>query len=1065
MFYKTSPNIPKNDMINLIQNVYPDYQLVNLENINSKLSEYFTDIFQYHQFLDHFFKWIDDDNVDLDVALKWSFCTLVIEYIIGSKDHIVIQDRFEPWLTSKGTSKRDKQKLTLIAIQSLPKSLIYNFYKNGWFIRLFQCDDQKGINNIIAAMIILFATSRDDKDTLLYDHSLFPLTLISEAMNNRKIEMVPRFYTFITLINKNLYPKEKDFSEFDIESKSRIPMNVGFVRALIDVALTDDIEKAQDLQIEFFIRFICLNTFQNLKNEDIKELREEYLSLLPYIFKYNQISKQKQNQMFSYRRYYNGHLLRYSNNLGKSNLTEYKHYFSVDFIEKEAMEYFNNWTLKITTNSTRDLLNAMGTLNSIGLDSNVIKVNLKSIYGKLVKAIQVTRHQELLKQLCQTLEGLITLYKVFPSSLSNQTLDYLFNTGTLWISSKDVIDPKKQPMFDLFTAVICTDLDTTMERFGEIFGFIVDGDYFGTRLNILAHMLFTLDDRFKNLENFDEYYQELISLRKKLKTSIFFTPLCSILIQFNQDKTILQELVNLADNLSGHTKESYRVLILLFKSLDSDEKYLKLFSNALHMEFDRAGLLHIEKMFHVIYETITEAREVRYLFIEISKFLNIPAYRVNRFYSILPVIKYYYDVHQEIVEQFLNEFLSSLLVESYHTIETIKIYNTIKRFINIDDRVWSLVNNPVLVHYIEVFSQLVLSLVDVIGFYRKYIEQLPSKELMELHSSIFYSHVSYLNGTVCEYPDIHETFLEKCLGGFKFHEQAIEGLYKFIDFFKDYKSTSTQSFESIQEKMINLFKNQSDQRKRLLLKYIKNIGESLENGVLKVLFDEGVTGYHFQHTEADIEFNQTSLIIQNTIIHYILSHLFKSIPKASEILRYARVSKTFFKESQKLCKYYPIKKKLNYKFRYDTDKSLLKHGVYHLKYSSLSHFEGNDRIEKFYQLSSLEITNNFQYLVNRELNNLNQLVIVKITDWKALNISAIENLLKHCYYIQSFELEIFDHANIVPLVKVLLHQNQSLKHVIISIKRIEYYNQNFRALSQMLHDYKTLHNHCTYKIN
>ncbi|KYR00123.1 hypothetical protein DLAC_03275 [Tieghemostelium lacteum] len=1046
---------------------------------SSPFESIFIDCDAFNQFLDGFFKWIHTD-IDWESEDIQQLCRKVISHIMKTDDHLLHTERIIPLLESimdkkqtdsgvvdkkpiskskkKGKPKKEEIEIDLkdyhiLNILSNPsKSLLLHYYNNGYLIKMFQRMYPRVINNLFASMktYSLFSPNKpiqdpishdakvDQAEGVYYNPNLLPMSLIVEALENKSIELSDNFYMVIITILKSFYPATKDFTVVDPDSYSNFKMNEEFVRYLLRIAQTDDIEKAQNFHIEFIVRFICLNTFQNITKSEIMKLKKEYLSLVPYIFKYNQISDRLQKRWVHYRRrsfrgrYYKSYKLK---SHGHSNLSFYKLHFGVNNIEQHAIDFFRNSTEKISLGTARDILNAIGALNSIGLDSKAIELKIQPIYQRLVKAILVSRHKELLNQVSTCLSILIFNYKEFPATLANDLLDYLTKQENLF--GMNLINEKNKPSYELFTAVCVGCHEVTMERFGEIFGYLVDGHFYN-RVTHFKQILMSLNDQFSNLENMNEYYKEIEDFYKQFESPELF----ECLLHFSKDLKHLQELVGLNMGHKYSTLEYKRLLLKLFKALGCDIQYIWYLD---HFLSDYNCIISSEEAIDTLFEIMTTPEEVELVFERIN--LNILNTNIQG--QAFNIYKYYMGIDGLLATKYfsklIEEWRGEIFRDSKKHQQKLSFLRNACRFINVDNVAQQLIigiqNGLFFKSSIEDIGYLISTFENLNEFYLKFIENFDEKsefssEIIPLHRKI--------TSLITLSSDIHLKFIDKCISYPEFNSVDIEKMYIFLDFFKEISDTVSPQFKEIEKKFLHHFNNESvgdtlTQRKRLVLKYIATFHPEMVKNQLSFLFDSTKTNYHYKHEEFVIEFHSSSATIQNTIIQNILRFLIIGVKKeslASLLLRCALVSKSFFSVCINLFKNYPIEKQLIPKYNYSGAWSLLQKGVYNLKYSELGLFDSAIRIERFYQISQLNIDSELWYRVDREMVNLFDLTIQISSfnlDFNAAGLfySSLKNLINHCYYLISFKMEVksgnIDFTEIVNIINILLNQNKSLK--------------------------------------
>ncbi|KYR00122.1 hypothetical protein DLAC_03273 [Tieghemostelium lacteum] len=1042
---------------------------------SSPVESIFIDCDAFNQFLDDFFKWIHTD-IDWESKDIQQLCRKVISHIMKSDDHLLNTVRIIPLLESimdkkqtdsgvvdkkpiskskkKGKPRKEEIEIDLkdyyiLTILSNPsKSLLLHYYNNGYLIKMFQRMYPRVINNLFESMktYSLFTANKsfhldpicnDFKFDIYYNPNLFPMSLIIEALENRSIKLSDNFYMVIITILKSFYPATKDFTVVDPESYSKFKMNDEFVRYLLRIAQTDDIEKAQNIHIEFIVRFICLNTFQNITTSEIMKLKKEYLSLVPYIFKYNQISDRQKSH-------------------GHSNLSFYKLHFGVNNIEQHAIDFFRN-----STGTARDNLNAIGALNSIGLDSKAIELKIQPIYQRLVKIILVSRQKELLNQVSTCLSILIFNYTEFPATLANDLLDYLTKQKNLFGLHGGNENIKSS--YELFTAVCVGCHEVTMERFGEIFNYLVEGHFY----NYFTHfkqILISLNDKFSNLENMNEYYKKIKRFYKRYESPELF----ECLLHFSKDLKHLQELVGFYVGHKFSTLEDKRLLLKFFKALGCHIQYV----GYLDHFFSDYNCIFSEEAIGTLFEIMTTPEEVELVFERI----NLKILNTNIQGQPFNIYKYYMGIDGLLATKYFSKLIEEwggeIFRDSIKHQQKLSFLRNACRFINVDNVAQQLIigiqNSLFFKSSIEDIGYLISTFENLNEFYLKFIENFDEKsefssEIIPLHRKI--------TSLITLSSDIHLKFIDKCISYPEFNSIDIEKMYIFLDFFKEIFDTVSPQFKEIEKKLLHHFNNESvgdtlTQRKMLVLKYIATFHPEMVKNQLSFLFDSTKTNYHYKHEEFVIEFHSSSVTIQNTIIQNILRFLIIGVKKeslASLLLRCALVSKSFFSMCINIFKNYPIEKQLIPKYNYSGAWSLLQKGVYNLKYSELGLFDSAIRIERFYQISQLNIDSELWYRVDREMVNLFDLTIQISSfnlDFNAAGLfySSLKNLINHCYYLRSFKMNVeswyIDITEFINIINILLNQNKSLKSLSLFVILIN--NQTYiKEIEQTIAKHQT----------
>ncbi|KYQ89860.1 hypothetical protein DLAC_09835 [Tieghemostelium lacteum] len=525
------------DYISFIRDVYPNYDYKESSSRGLTLFDYyFKKLDSVRQFVDHFVQWVDKEDTHLEYSLH--FCQEVVKNAMS--DPLLFQDKIVPWLKAPSTSNtkninhnnRDILKIrSLIFSFEIDKYLIDYYFRNDFMEKLFlatlHTDQYSAICFLQSIKNISF-----DKDIKFYFNQ-FPFSIMQDifikdwgtqnySLNNSKQTSCPLLILKITeKLIKSLY---KGKNQFQGDRESVVPMNVGFVRLLMTIA--------SNTEMYSFKEFVCLNTFQNLTKKEIHELKEDYMSFLPYSFEF-------------------------SNSIGY-----YKEHFGKEYIEKETLSFFFK-NVKIGAN-----LSVLSTI-----DRNTIKSNLTKIYTSLEGFLK-TKHSSIsFVPIIHCLSGITAEYGKITSKFAKTIVNAIFK------HPKTLFDTN-QPLQDLFIMLCSQFPEIVLKEFITIVDCtLCQNPSYGCKV------FFTLGlERIRKLEKFEAYSKALWNQLKKSNDA----KSAGLLIYFGSDpKEVLKYLKLEQYSLPFGDLSGEKVLLKLIEA--DDKRYLNILHNQNHLITGKEG--------------------------------------------------------------------------------------------------------------------------------------------------------------------------------------------------------------------------------------------------------------------------------------------------------------------------------------------------------------------------------------------------------------------------------------------------------------------------------------------
>ncbi|KYQ90900.1 hypothetical protein DLAC_07773 [Tieghemostelium lacteum] len=474
----------------------------------------------------------------------------------------------------------------------------------GWLEEFIQCDSsdlksesyQQCRNKLLFLLTFdcchyLFDRNHFMEQLLKSDDPLVITNLFKVLARSKIFVCLPKpkesriIQLLFDVIQKYKLNKQWNQNDLDIIYPFLIDMIRGnqtleIVKMLIDIVTSCELVDNQYHRYYDLVAFIssCANSYL------IKE-HECLLQILPYIFKYNQISPY--DSAYYEQAYYN------DNGVGIDNLKYLKSHFGEDLIEKLSMEYYFEWTSD-QTRPVRVQYNIVGLLNSLGIKSIAIKTHLDRIYHDLVNSYFLFfKETELEKKITKLLVRLINEYNEFPSDLVPllythfHTNKGIFNMDSgvgARESGGDLYEVFEKYFHLLFGIAVPYNKEFVQERFAELFKMFLD---YSLSRRYLNELVLSMGDKLQQLPDF-QYYIDTICNQFIFQGTIISSD-CLCLIESILKYGSIELIVKYSDKLIQH------------ETLNYPTKIFERFSSV-------GGIKYIFKIFKYLFELIGDSR-------------------------------------------------------------------------------------------------------------------------------------------------------------------------------------------------------------------------------------------------------------------------------------------------------------------------------------------------------------------------------------------------------------------------------------------------------------------------
>ncbi|KYR00395.1 hypothetical protein DLAC_03144 [Tieghemostelium lacteum] len=938
----------------------------------------------------------------------------------------------------------NRVKSTTIEILLTLKELSWEYYVNGIYRKFLQSTPklQKAIFNNYNPELQRSIQRSYVPELFPFESLVKVIKTCNESKGNLRWEKhnIDRITSLaFAIVKKTYFPKLdgiyiKSTIENDFANKNYVILEGGlsrdFVRGVIEFILSDTLEGNLKNDVEDMIFFLCIMTFQNLKEDDIYDLKEDYLKLIPYIFKYR-LSRSNLRV-----RFHKKALIKPQK--GQSNMYFLKKYYGEETIESESISWFLKWTKDNQELSESKIYCLIGLVNS--LSDICTEKHLTEIYKILVQGFTTEFPYDIYLQISDTLDRLINRF----GKLSPQNFQKLYNhlTKNLSILDENFLIAR-QNFYNLYTALLSNNPSYTIKNLDEIVKWFKNIPKNTPLVNHMIHLNKVLCsplvfDSLLKSKNFDMIHKEIECLAKRSsEDNVFLLEyLMSVSKSGNAENKKNFKLMykSISKGINSNKKwvhkndHFYEQLLIYYGDLKEQQGESKGKSDAfvIYERTIRAFVKTIEDgnkvSLDLISSSTNDIKEVDYLFKQVNELLSTPE-------STISLLIHFIDIESgdKYVVDYLNSFINQKFQKSSgtsysHIDQTsfsvfLLIIDGLKRYVNIESQIETsiLFNIKQKSRFDNVNNKRIISLLkslnDFNGFFCKFIDcAIENGDISDPFGNFEQIYKGIFGPENKSKPDksdselLHRHLVNSILKKYKLNTLSVEILKKVLLYHKMISQVEDR------EMFIDQFKSFSVAIKKIVLKFIRSMKiESLE-----FLNDSTMTAFHFDHEIVVPEFNNCTPNVQNLIVQRVLKYICNNIgTKRYEILDLALTSKVFFVEIQKIFKNNPMDflfAKLSilsiYPINVESQWSLLSQGLYELSYSKLQMIKLNSQHSVIQGLSSLIIRGpaDLYYHFTQPLPLLTRLRITAPKD--TVSISALVNLLNHCPRLETFEITI-----------------------------------------------------------
>ncbi|KYR02063.1 hypothetical protein DLAC_00862 [Tieghemostelium lacteum] len=973
-------------------------------------------LIQFHQFdcknpkeynikLNELLEWIDThDHLNVDSIIHQ--IVIIFKFLVPKLENHFFISRTLHWIEEYIEDKSNKSKFIKLNLAlSLPNNLNL-WYKNGVLLKMLQSTDYPLIS-------LLFNQKYDNYYGYNFKHYYLPLpslvnalkVVINHSADNESnlhiikeniIKMATRVVFAHIGNTKPFY--ENIFGNDDID-KTKLPTKLAldFVKSILELVIlsNDNISKQKIENIDYFIRILCFVVLNCLSEQEIQSLRDYYIQLIPSIFKYMELKITFKYRGTEQKRAFAIDTL-------SDEIKVLKHHFGKDLIEKECENIFGYWLKNL--NSGIDYAYTIGLINSI-LPNQIIRDNIEIIYGYLGTIDQLKKNDP---NIILLLNNLISIHGNLSGKRHIDLLDYLLNEYLKINVKNQQEDVTTTFPRDLMVTVLISNPEFTINKFDELLDrFITDGSIFACRsLNrLISHTsIYTL---MVSNGNYQNQHEKIIKLSSRSPEHRIY--LLEYLMKTEADSF----LVGMAKEIkyfisSAHFKDDHLHLTLLrFKQKlstisDSNITQSQLFD--IYKKTMKSYLRSIQSkainatLNHEIVVNFTQNDTESFTFLQLlQERLGSPTILPL---LILTVLKLYMEAKKPNIDHCVSTILCEYTKEMKPS--TVKLYIKIllklKSLIPLDICIKSLLETKIFSEGIGMFYKDVIPLLHNLQnpkeIYHKffeiivYVKSVPFKD----QSKIVHSLLQSLSGQDLIECCHHLAYLS--IDRWSYSSPPTYQKIYVIRYFIPLDTIPTNLRDKIRDGFIYMY----NLEKEYMLVAIRNKG-------IKVL--EFLNNYHRYDHQRGIDYEKNLVnvpYISHTLINNILKFSIRdslgNTPQLSPtiLLRYAMVSKSFFKETCKILKnldcIYGLSR--NWCAISTNQWSLLQLGVHYLQFDDFDKFGYKCGESFFYQLSSLSITYTFKYITTREMQNLTTLYI----NYNRNIFEYIYYLLENCYNLK-----------------------------------------------------------------
>ncbi|KYR01661.1 hypothetical protein DLAC_01663 [Tieghemostelium lacteum] len=865
------------------------------------------------------------------------------------------------------------------------------------------------------------------------NESTLPLSLLLDASKyanvtrnwyNMATSMIMQIYSIDSNINREKI--EKDFTtRSDLIREKKFSFQT--IREIIQVFLKG--EAYSQNNSDKLIFYLCLLTFQNLTRDDILELKDDYLKLIPYIYKYSSSSR---INSFSYTGL--DRKSRIESNL--SIATRYSHrvqsqpnylyyliqYYGMDIIEKESVKFYLDWKSKPKDHSEYTTL---FTFAQYMIDSQYIRDNLQVLYNYFWLAIESNfgNYNYYLNIWGNYIERFGIVHPKYFDNLRDFLID----------KCKIIITNSLHPtLYEFYNSLLSANTQYTISNFKQIVTEYANKPYnFMVYLNQLL-MKPTILQAIKTSDNSKQLYNEIKNVGSM--SSVDYCYLSEFFMAYKKVYEYSKMIPKFINAINSNKKwlikdESFFAPILRFYSLIKTKNPNE--ANQLFEKTIRSFIKVLESgsstvKLDIIYPYLNDINEISYLFKQIKQILNDSDQYIE-------IFKHFIELDQ-IDQKYIQENLDAALEMGFkfnnQIIRTLKIIEGLSRYTNLDSQILKSTNQFLKVMNINeqrnftMVYNLLSSLLDISSGYEGFVDSLFSiyfctnnisqvvdslNKFDSIHQMVFYKKTSHIDIPQQDIIRIHNQLVRGIINKWNLVDLPLQSNKMILMYFKPLKSLETL----LQDNLLKQFKSFDIASKKCILRYIKQN----EIRVLEYLNDFNLTGFTFDHNKIEQNINNQTPYVQNLIIQKFVSFITRDkSTKPSDILLLSLVSKLFFKSVCLTFQHYKIKlpQKLPDKYQLSSGMwSFMSLGCYHLNYKDLERFHYQDVEDIFYQISSLTIHTPMMFLVEREMSNLTHL---KIEIRFEMSLSCTLQMMNHCFKLQSFQLSISS----IPLNSIII---------------------------------------------
>ncbi|KYQ88756.1 hypothetical protein DLAC_10788 [Tieghemostelium lacteum] len=869
------------------------------------------------------------------------------------------------------------------------------------------------------------------------------------------------YVTAFSFINQIYFPDgssvnrqevEKNFiNRGDLIRKEKFSLKT--IREVIQVFLKGEkhIILNHSKNSDMLVFYLCILTFQNLTKEDILELKDEYIQLIPFIYQYSASSRlpsyamDKLNDSIPINET-NLSIARRFNSRPRSQQPNYLHYliqyYGIEIIEKESLNFYLSWKSK-PKEQRNDI--TLFTFAEYMIESSFIRYHLQELYDYFWDAINIRNNYVYFLSVW----GLyIERYGIVQPKHFNNLIEFLSNKCKIMTKNQNSQNPT---IYEFHTTLLASNPEYTISNFRDIvknytnkpFNFII----YLNQLLLKPSIIHSI----KTNKNSTKLYDDIKRVRSKSPEHFCY------LLEFFMAYEKVSKYTNMIPQFIGAINSNKKWLVRDENFFNSILRFYNIIKQKNPKEAKQLFEITIRSFirtlesdnkssmvkFDIIYPYLSDIKEIKYLFKQTKELL----YDSNQF---IEIFKHFINLDQ-IGEKFIQENLDSMIdMEFKSTNKNQNLYRILgildglSRFINLETQVTKLMNRyfqmvpNLIAHSIYINSKacqmtfkLLTNLLDISNGYERFVESLlfvdyttddtntipftkiklifedNLKVFDSVHQLIFNNKNNHIDIPQQDIIRIHNQLVSGIINQWNLVELSIHSINMTLMHFKPLISLDS----SLQDNLLKQFKSFDVISKKSILRYIK------ENDIriLEYLNDFTLTGFIFNHNKIEQILNNQTPHIQNLIIQKFVGYIIRDkSTKPSDILSLSLVSKLFFRSVCLTFQHCKIQLNQGLPDKYQISRrkwSFMSLGCYHLNYKDLERFHYQDVEYIFYQLSSLTIHKPMIYLVNREMSNLTHLDIEIHMNFTDMTLSCILQMMNHCFKLESVKFSFIYELN------------------------------------------------------